>query len=121
MVAIRYHGSGLGLPSCEAVLLDEAVETGPGNPQNLRNLTLHSPGSAENPLNVGSLNGLQGVISGLEGLDTVLPLFRLFEGEVLYVDDGTPAEDDGPGQRVLQLSNVPWPIVRGETVQRFLG
>jgi len=98
------------------MLLDQAVEAGPGNPQNLRGLTLHSPGSVEDSLNVGSLHGLHGVIHGLEGFDTVLARFRLFKGQVLHVDDPPPAEDDPPGQSMLQLSAIAWPIVRGETV-----
>jgi len=93
------------------MLLDQSVETGPGNPQNLRGLTLNSSGSAEDSLNVGGLHGLHGVIHGLEGIDTALLRFRFFKGQVLHVDDSTPAKDDRPGQSMLQFPDVPWPIV----------
>ncbi len=103
------------------MLIDEAVETGPGNPQNLCGLPLHSAGTVQDSLDMGCLDCGQSV--SLRPGTSVRRLKRLHpaEGEVLGIQHSAPAQYDGPGEGVLQFPDVAGPVVGRKAIQGFRG
>src|SRR5215472_7500726 len=100
------------------MLLELVAKLPEGHLQELGGLGLHAARAIERPLQIPTLDGIEGgleVETILRDLHALQPFHRSLAPhglrERLHVDHVAAAEHDGPLQHVFQLADVAWPVV----------